>query len=318
MGVRLAEPIASDPAQAGSRSNTGDILKKAVTSGSKAKAILFLKELRTAMEAKGTHTETGIGLLNYFFALGALTFTCKYIDQSEITSLLHAVGISSDEKLLERMSHMHYDNYGIYLNSIYFLISIGKKPDIGNISLVMASMKMNSDIELAGRALQYFEEFSDGKVPYEIPIPERNTSVIFNKMAQMIFSLSSLTSDFVSMQIDMILSSEQTAGFDDNELLYCLAIIGLLTYSGKETSLENITDVMYATDLKISKTVMESLQGLHISAHVFYLAAIYFIKAVGQDASMDKIIRVAKTMGIATDYSAVGAAISFYKSYGIM
>ncbi len=305
-------------AQRRSRSEIGDILKKAVSSGSKAKAILFLKELRTAIEAKGVHTETGIDLLDYFFALGALTFTCKYISQDEITSLLRSVGISPDSKLLERMGHMHYDNYGIYLNSIYFLISIGKEPDIGNISLVMASMKMNPDIGLAGRAIQYFKEFSGGDVSYEIPAPERETSVIFNKMAQMIFSLSALTSDFVSMQIDLILGSEQTAGYDDNELLRCLAIIGLLTYSGKETSLENITEVMNATDLKISKQVAESLQGLHTSAHVFYLAAIYFIKAIGQEAALDKIIKVANAMGISTDYSAAGAAVSFYKSYGIM
>ncbi len=75
---------------------------------------------------------------------------------------------------------------------------------------------------------------------------------------------------------------------------------------------------MKALDIEISASVMESLQGLHTNSHVLYLASAYFIKSVGQEASLDKVVKVAVALGAVPDYATAGAAVSFYKTYGEM
>ncbi len=308
------ENIVKENQKYGSRDELGKILKKAVSEGSKSKAILFLDELRTTLEAKGMHTETGIGLLNYFFALGALSFTCKYISYEEIKKMLAAVDIQTEPRLNQRMQYLRYDNYGAYMNAIYFLVSLGMRPDIENIFLVMESMQMKPEVSLAERAIRYFDEFSQGKITYEIHEPERETSVIFNKVAQMIFSISSETSDFVSLQIDAMLKSKEAEAYLNRDLFLYLAIVGLLTYSGKESTAEAILNVAHSVNREMDEVMIRNLQDMHASPHVFYLAAIYFIKAIGKEASLDRISRVVQIMGISPDYNTAGAAVAFFKS----
>ena len=312
------ENIVGEDSRLERRSELGRILKKAVAEGSKSKAILFLNELRTTLEAKGMHTETGLGMLNYFFALGTLSFTCKYISYEEIKKMLEAVNIQADPRVDQRMHYLRYDNYGAYMNSIYFLVSLGMKPNIENIFLVMESMGMKPEVSLAETAVRYFDEFSQGKITYEIPEPERETSVIFNKVAQMIFSISLATSDFVSAQIDAMLKSRDAERYSDKDLFLYLAIVGLLTYSGKETTVEAILNVAHAINREIDDEMVRTLQNMHVSPHVFYLAAIYFIKTIGKEASLDRVSKVVKVMGISPDYNTAGAAVAFFKSRSII
>lgn len=300
------------------RSELGRRLKKAVSEGSKSKAILFLDELRTALEAKGMHTETGIGMLNYFFALGALSFTCKYISYEEIKKVLAAVDIQTDPHIDQRMHYLRYDNYGAYMNSIYFLDSLGMRPDIDNIFLVMESMQMKPERSLAEKAIRYFDDFSQGKITYEIHEPERETSVIFNKIAQMIFSISLATSDFVSFQIDAMLGSKDAEKYLDKDLFLYLAIVGLLTYSGKDTTAEAILNIAHAINREIDDGMIKALQNMHTGPHVFYLAAIYFIKTIGREASLDRVSKVVQVMGISPDYNTAGAAVAFFKSRSVI
>ena len=61
-----------------------------------------------------------------------------------------------------------------------------------------------------------------------------------------IFSVSLATSDFVSFQIDAMLGSKDAEKYLDKDLFLYLAIVGLLTYSGKDTTAEAILNVAHA------------------------------------------------------------------------
>ncbi|HUB92485.1 MAG TPA: hypothetical protein VL945_00845, partial [Candidatus Saccharimonadales bacterium] len=179
------------------------------------------------------------------------------------------------------------------------------------------AMEFSPDATIAGYTIEYFKEFNSGKISYNIPEPEGDLSVIFNKMADMSFSLSGIISNFVIKEIEGLMHDERIARYPERDILPYIGAIGLLTFSGKDTDRGNIISVLDAMATTSDQDILDTLGKIHVRNHIIYIVALYFIHATGQEPTFDKLIDVIKAMDVIPDALVAGNVISFYKIAGM-
>jgi ribosomal protein L12E/L44/L45/RPP1/RPP2 len=288
-----------------------------VKEGSHAKVLLMLRELKRTLETPALISSINRGILNYIYATGALAFACKDINGEAISRLLLALRIEPEEEMIEIIRTMHYKGYSIYLNVDYFMLAVGLEPTIESLISLLRAMDHNPDATVAGYTIEYFKEFNSGKVSYNIPEPEGDISYVFNKMADMAFSLSNTIANFAIHEIERIVSDEHLKKFPQKDLLPYFGAIGLLTFSGKDVDRESIGRIIGAMGMKVDEGVMESIAEIEVRSHIVYIVALYFINAVGPEPTLNRLIDVVKAMDIVPDPPVAGSVISFYKMYGL-
>lgn len=308
-GIGLAESLG--------QKSMKETLELVVKEGSHAKVLLVLRELQRTLEAKEVHSGINKGILDYIYAVGALAFACKDINVEDVSALLLALRIEPEHQMLEAIRAMHYKNYNIHMNVLYFLTAVGVEPTIEKVVEILRAMEFSPDATLAGYTIEYFKEFNSGKVSYNIPEPQGDVSVIFNKIADMTFSLSATIADFVIKQIEALVHDERLMKFSESEILPYLAAIGLLTFSGKDCDRGSIEGVMEAMGRPLDGDILNVIGSIHVRNHITYIIALYFIIAVGQEPSLDKIISVVKSMDTVPDALVARNVISFYKISGL-
>jgi ribosomal protein L12E/L44/L45/RPP1/RPP2 len=285
-----------------------------VKEGSHARASLMLSELKRTLETKEVFFSLHKGILKYIYAVGALAFACRDINIDSIVSLLLALNINPDHQMLETIKKLHYKNYNIHMNILYFMMAMGIEPTIDNVMELVRVMGFKYDPTLAGYTIEYFKEFNSGKVSYSIPELEGDLSTAFNKTADMIFSLSNIISDYVIKEIEDLMHDQRLTKFSESQILPYLSAIGLLSFSGRDLDRENIESVMNAMGTNPETEVLDAIGEIHFRNHIVYMAGLYFIRAVGMESSLDKLMSVVKSMDATADEYVAGNVITFYKT----
>ncbi len=288
-------------------------LELVVKEGSQAKVILLLREIKRTLETRQVFLNLNKGIINYLYAVGALAYACREISAERAERLLVSLKIAPASQMLEALRSMNYRNYNIYLNIIYMLAAVGMEQTIENVSKMMYAMGFIPDPEIAGFTIEYYKEFSCGKVGYDLPEPQGDVSVVFNKMADMVFSLSAITSGFVVKQIDVLMHDARVANFTEKEVFPYIAAFGLLTFSGKDVERRSMENIVGAMGITPNAAMLDSMMGMPLKNHIMYIIALYFIRALGTDPSLDRVMAVVKALDVIPDAKLAGYVISFYK-----
>lgn len=289
-----------------------DRLEIIVREGSHAKAILMLRELERTLDNKDVSGKISKGILNYIYAAGALAFSCRDINIGSIGSMLSAVKIKPEVEMLEAIHAMHYKNYNINMNIIYFMKAVATEPTIDGVTRLSEALGFGSDPTVAGYVIEYFKEFNKGRISYVFPTPTGDNSIVFNKTADMIFSLSAIISEFIINEIEKVIQDKRLASFGEAELLPYIGAVGLLTFSGFDVEKQRITKILGALNVSVNQVILDTISNIGIKNHIVYMTALYFVHAVGKDTTLDNVMNVVKVMDVEPDSETAGSVVSFY------
>lgn len=284
-----------------------------VKEGSYAKAILLLRELDRTLSTPAVIKNLNRGVLNYIYAAGALAFACRDADVGSISNLLFSVHIQPQQDMLGIIDAMRYKSYMAHMNILYFMMAMGVEPTTEDVVAMLRAMDFKPDIESTGYTIEYFKEFSSGKIAYTLPEPEGDRSYVFNNTSAMVFSLSDLVSGFVITEIRKLLKDPRMEKHKPEEILYFLGAVGVLAFSGRDISIDGVSRILKAMSLEVNKDMLSDFNTIEIKNHVLYIVALYFLHALGKTPTIDNICEVVRAMDIKPNSMLAGYVVSYYK-----
>lgn len=115
----------------------------------------------TIMELSNVIKQRGLGEIPadaypYICAIATLSVSGKEVDMGSIEEFVEASGTEPDEKVLKVISALRFKNQLAYVVAVYYLLAIGREPDIDNILDVVNAMDIHPDTITAKKALAYY------------------------------------------------------------------------------------------------------------------------------------------------------------------
>ncbi len=101
--------------------------------------------LRSALEDKEIIDNTENGIMQYLYAAGFLSFAGREITKESLAATLGAIGIQSDEKLLDIIMRSGISSHLVYIYAYYFLVANGKDPAGENIAKVVEAIGVSAN-----------------------------------------------------------------------------------------------------------------------------------------------------------------------------
>ena len=130
-----------------------------------AKSMQFIveSELNRAMKdsAVAQHIKD---VAPYLSAAGTLAYSGKDVDADGIKKLLSAASIPIDPRIGSLISNLKFKNHLVYMVGIFFIVGIGKDPDLESLINVVRAMDVHPDKALAQKALETYKLITENKV----------------------------------------------------------------------------------------------------------------------------------------------------------
>ena len=100
----------------------------------------------------------------YLSAAGTLAYSGKDVDSDGIKKLLSAASIPIDPRIGSLISNLRFKNHLVYMVAIFFIVGIGKEPDLESLINVVRAMDVHPDKTLAQKALETYKLITNNKV----------------------------------------------------------------------------------------------------------------------------------------------------------
>ncbi len=141
-------------------------LVRAIESTSEVTTNLIISEFGRGMTDKSILENIKISrnMALYIIAAGTLAFAGRNIDTPSIKGLLEAIDVRVNEEYMRSLFSLHYKNHIIYLIGIYFLVAVGRKPEVQSLLDVIRAMYINPDYTVAKYAIELYNK---------MPIPQK-------------------------------------------------------------------------------------------------------------------------------------------------
>ena len=137
-------------------------LARAIESTSEVTTKLIISEFERGMTDKNILDNIRINrnMALYIIAAGTLAFAGRDIDTPSIKGLLEAIDVRVNEEYMRSLFSLHYKNHIIYLIGIYFLVAVGRKPEVQSLLDVIRAMYINPDYTVARYAIDLYNKMS--------------------------------------------------------------------------------------------------------------------------------------------------------------
>ena len=99
----------------------------------------------------------------YLSAAGTLAYSGKDVDADGIKKLLSAASIPINPRIGSLISNLKFKNHLVYIVAIFFIIGIGKDPDLESLINVVRAMDVHPDKALAQKALETYKLITNNK-----------------------------------------------------------------------------------------------------------------------------------------------------------
>ncbi len=284
-----------------------------IREATRAKILMTIIQLKNTVESSEIQANLAKGVLDYVAAAGALAFACKEMDDGNISMLLKAAGIDIRQDMLTVVKNLHYKNYNLYLNAIYSLESLKIDPTIDMLTRVLRAIDESPDAIVAGYAIEYYKEFSAGRMHTEKPPLPNVLSMVYDKSYEVTISLYDILARFGLAEMDKILKSEKIRNYKGSDLLPYISAIGMLSFSGKEVDKGSIKRVVLAYGFEINDLILSAIGEVHVRNHEVYIIGLYFLNAANKDPTIENVIDVVRAFGVEPDISVAEYAMNFYK-----
>lgn len=115
---------------------------KAVSSSSLQ---IVLDQFERAMENSEIRANFQNGIVPYLYVAAFLSFAGREIDSENMTSLLNAVGIAPDQKLIDIMIGSGVESHLIYVYAFYLLLATGRETSETNVMNIVRTLGLEPD-----------------------------------------------------------------------------------------------------------------------------------------------------------------------------
>jgi ribosomal protein L12E/L44/L45/RPP1/RPP2 len=123
-------------------------------------ADIAIGELSRTLKDPSMTPHMGPRLFPYIGALGSLAFSGKDMTKKNIRELLDAAGIKTDDELLDAVASVNFKNNLAYVIAMYFLLTVGIKPETKLVNDVVRAIGFTPDATSAGYVLKAYRDRS--------------------------------------------------------------------------------------------------------------------------------------------------------------
>ncbi len=282
--------------------------------GASAQAFLTAIELKRGLEDTNVMAHLQDGILNYIAASGMVAFAGRDIDDESVGRLLSSIDIAPDPTMLQILHTLHYKTYSIYVNSFYFMMTLGMEPTLDGILNIARAMEATLDVQNAQYALDFCKKFTSGELNADLSSGLKGEALsIFQKLEEVIHNLFSEISNVVMRETKRLMHDKRLSQFSEADLLPFLASIGLLGFCSRDQTSDNIEKVMYAVGISKNEELLELSGSLHVRNQIAYLIGLFFLLVAGVEPNVDRILKIVRVLGIAPDILVADYVVALYR-----
>lgn len=131
--------------------------KKIVRELANADADIVSAEMDRTIATIGVKSFVEEGFLPYAAVSVILAFSGREITEKNIVRMIKALDLKPDKEMLKKMKALNYKNHLLYVNSLYLLLAIRRRPTEKEIMKLVAAMGIAPDAELAKHAIGLYK-----------------------------------------------------------------------------------------------------------------------------------------------------------------
>ncbi len=252
----------------------------------------------------------------YIASIMVILLAGREVNRENMKLMIDAIGLGVDKRTLDFASSLDFGNHIIYYAPVlYFLLVLGKL-SAENITKVLGSVGVKSDIKVAEKVLEIYEESKENSLDKMDPKSSDYKFISSTKDASTIMAIE------LSDELDRTFESKSIQEHVERGFIPYISALGVLAFMGKETDVrdpivrEYISAIVSAIGVKPDEEMLDYLSSFnYVNAGFIYIPTIYFIAASGKDPTVERIKAVMKALGAKFDENNAGFALISYKDF---